>query len=245
MIYLKKAWKLSDEEARRFRAKEVEVLDPYRKSQLYGEFVTMQRPGFEKMMNLVNNWVNELSKNGQISELFEIRARIKAIESAVYNDARKALDDVFGMEIITATEEEVEIIVSKILENTEVVREKNHNKKNGYKAQHKLLGLTKEKCKEMQLSDEEISNMPLVEMQFKTMEVAVKSSGGTADHSLYKGETKEGVQSKYDANGFKKPFNVPTMWVSKDGKMVELSTNETLKKMYPFLKVKDNQKEVK
>lgn len=234
------SYRLTEEEKKAFLEKEQKKIDEFKKFQLYGEYVSTQRPGFEKIMNLINDWINELKEDGSVSEYVEIRARIKAVESAIYNDNRKALDDVFGMEVIAATEEELQIISNKILESFQVIREKNHDKSNGYKAQHKLIELNHEIC-----SDLEMDNMPLVEIQFKTLEVAIKSSSGSAAHTLYKGETKESVQAKYDGNVLKKSINVPVMWVSKEGKMVEISLEETLKKMYPFLKIKDNQKEVR
>lgn len=239
-----KSYKLTPEQRAKFLEKEEQIVDTYKKMQLYGEYVSIQRSGFEKIMNLINDWINELKENGNISEYIEIRARIKAIESAIYNDEKKALDDVFGMEVIAATEDELQIIIDKILENFEVIRQKNHDKDNGYKAQHKLIMLKQDECIELGISEEEMHNMPLLEIQFKTLEVAIRSSVGSADHSSYKGETKEGVQSKYDANGFKKSINVPTMWISKDGKMIEISLEETLKKMYPFLKLNNTKKEV-
>lgn len=233
-----KGYKLTEEERKEFLAKEQKKIDEFKKFQLYGEYVSMQRPGFEKIMNLINDWINELKENGSVSEYVEIRARIKDASSAIFNDNRKALDDVFGMEVIAATEDELQIIINKILEYFEVIREKNHDKDNGYKAQHKLIELNHEIC-----SDLGTDNMPLVEMQFKTLEVAIKSSVGSAAHTLYKGETKESVQSKYDGNVLKKSINVPVMWVSKEGKMVEISLEETLKKMYPFLRIHNEEKE--
>ena len=204
------------------------------KFDLYNNYVYSQREGFERIINIINDMVNELKENGEISDFFEIRARIKAPKSAIRNDDQKALDDVFGMEIISATEDELEKIIDEIFKFMTPIKEKNHNKPNGYKAFHKLLNFKfhdSEKFKNI--------TIPLIEIQFKTMEVAVKSSGGTADHTLYKGHNKEEIQAKYDNGEFNIYTNIPRMWVSRNGKLVMLSPEETLKKMYPFLKVKD------
>lgn len=227
----KKNWELSNEE----------ILET-RKFDLYNNYVYSQKKGFEALINFINNLTNKMKEDGKISDLFEIRARIKAPQSAIHNDDHKVLNDVFGMEIITATEEELYMVANAILKHMDIVSEKKHDKANGYKALHRLLDLKKDEIENLDL-DRKCIQIPLVEIQFKTMEVAVKSCGGTADHAIYKGETKEEVQRKYDNGEFSIFTNVPTMWVSRNGEIKMLSTEETLKKMYPFLKLKEKNNE--
>jgi len=223
----KKSWELS-----------VEELSETRKLDLYNKYVYTQRAGFESLMNFINVITNKLKEDGEITDLFEIRARIKAPKSAIHNDEEKALDDVFGMEIITATEEELKRVIECILEYMDIFKEKNHNKKNGYKAYHKLLGLKQDKLGELDGKYENFQ-VPLIEIQFKTMAVSARCSGGTADHTIYKGESKEEIQRQYDNGEFSIYTNIPTMWISRNGELTMLSPDETLKKMYPFLKIKE------
>ncbi len=227
----KKSWELS-----------VEELSETRKFDLYNSYVYSQRAGFEWLINFVNDLTNKLKEDGKISDLFEIRARIKAPKSAIHNDPNKALDDVFGMEIITATETELKVVMRAVARYMKKVRERNHNKDNGYKAWHRLLDFREEKLADLKINSEYLQ-LPLVEIQFKTMEVAVKSSGGSADHTAYKGESREEIQKKYDNGEFSVFTNIPTMWVSRNGEINMLSPDETLKKMYPFLKLKDKSNE--
>ena len=227
----KKSWELSTEQ-----------VSETRKFDLYNNYVYSQREGFEKIMNFINDLTNHLKEEGKISDLFEIRARIKAPKSAIHNDPNKALNDVFGMEIITATETELKVVMEAISEYMKKVKEKDHDKSNGYKAFHRLLDFKTDKLEVLGDNIEHLQ-FPLVEIQFKTMEVAVKCSGGTADHMLYKGETKEEVQAKYDNGEYSIFTNIPTMWISRNGELRMLSPDETLKKMYPFLKLKDKNNE--
>ena len=48
---------------------------------------------------------------------------------------------------------------------------------------------------------------------------------------------------QYDNGEYSIFTNVPTMWVSRNGEIKMLSVEETLKKMYPFLKLKERNNE--
>lgn len=200
----------------------------------------VRKNGFVAVMNFVSNKINELIARGKISDLIQIRARIKSAESAIKNDSGKALDDTFGMEIITATEDEITSILQALTPYMLKTKCKNHNKPNGYKAKHKYWTFKKDKMSYLEGNINHEENIPMIEFQLKTSEVHIKCNfGGSADHTTYKGETTGEIQEKYD-NGKFNVFNTPTMWVSEnDGnginKMRLLSSEEALKKLYPFL----------
>lgn len=226
-----KSWELTEQQKSKLRRpNEMQALYEY------NEYVVQQQNQFEKIMEFVNSFVNNLIEEGEISEHTEIRARIKAAKSALHNDPVKALDDVFGMEIITATEYELE----KIMENLQVLmniyKAKDHDKPNGYKAKHRIMSVKQSQLSKMNIEPEHFELVPMVEFQFKTLATELACLQGNAEHSLYKGEKKEDVQKKYDNNEYE-IFDVPTMWVSRNGKMEMLTLDETLKKMYPFLKI--------
>ena len=210
----------------------------------YYNFVSDQREGFVSIMLHINKLINQLKNNGNISEYVELRARIKAPISAIRNDRKKTLDDVFGMEILTATENEIEIVKNEI-EKYMIANEERCNKwdkPNGYKAEHRMLTLRKDKREQLGLENEEYENIPEIEFQFKTLEVAVNAATGNASHSQYKNVNQAEIQEKYDKDGFSKN-EIPFMWVSDHGRMRALSNEEILKKMYPFLDARKNKNE--
>lgn len=239
-----KSWSLSPEERKKIQQRSENIIDDNYKLMLYNEYVEEQRKGFIAVMNFINDEINNLIDEGKISEFIQIRARIKAIASALMNDHTKALDDVFGMEIITATEEEYDTIIRHLIPYMDKTKAKNHDKPNGYKAKHKYWTFKEDKMENLDGDFNYEINIPMIEFQFKTSEVQVKANIGSANHEDYKGEKREDIQKKYDEGGFG-IFNTPYMWVSDNRKMVLLSKEETLKKIYPFLNTKTKRGMVK
>lgn len=215
----------------------------YEVLEAYIQYIMEQKKGFIAFINFIGNLVNELYRQGKISEWFEIRARIKSLDSAIHNDTEengKALDDVFGMEIIAGNQEELKEIKKKLEQYTKTVKEKNHNKQNGYKAHHISIDLNDDVRGQTKLFyGIERNNIPLLEVQLKTVEDALKClEGGTADHTTYKKTNKQEIQRKFNKGELTFKNNVPLMWVGNaktEGKMKQLSLRDTIKKMYPFL----------
>ena len=209
----------------------------------YNKYVYQQQEHFIIIMNYIDNIINEMLENGEISEYGEFRARIKSPKSALKNDPVKALDDVFGMEIITATEFEYEKIMKELEEFMTVQKSKDHNKKNGYKAKHRMMTLMRDKLEILGIPNSKFEEIPMIEFQFKTFQTLMQVETGTAKHSDYKNEDMAAIQEKYDKYGCD-PYELPTMWVSKGGKMVMLTPDEAMKKIYPLLKPRDRKKGV-
>lgn len=205
----------------------------------YYNYVSDQRESFIVIMLKINKIINELKNQGEISDYVELRARIKSPKSAFKNDKNKALDDIFGMEVLAATEDELEVIKNKIEEYMVANKEECNkwDKPNGYKAEHRMLTLKKDKTALLGLENEEYENIPEIEFQFKTLEVAINAATGKASHSTYKQVDKEEIQRKYDNHQFS-PYDIPAMWVSENGRMRALKMEEILRKMYPFLVMK-------
>lgn len=204
--------------------------------ELYNDFVSQQKEPFKAIMHYFNDLLTELKQSGKISDFVEFRARIKAPISALHNDPRKALDDVFAMEFIGATQQEVNFLLSTISQKSITKRKKSHDKPNGYKAEHRLFCLNEETAEEVANKfNVDKDYFPAFECQFKTIEVAIKANTGTAAHINYKGLDPKVIQKKYDKNEFVLGYNIPQMWVSRDAHMVKLSSDETLRKLYPFL----------
>ena len=238
-------WTLSDEEKEVFESKSNEIINNNVRLMIYNEYVESQRKAFISIMNFINNRINDLIEQGRISDFTQLRARIKAAESALKNDEAKALDDIFGMEIITATEEEYDTIIKNLTPYMIKTKCKDHDKPNGYKARHKYWTFKKEKIRHLKGNFNFEENIPMIEFQFKTSEVQISCNTGPANHEDYKGERREDIQKKYDMGGFN-VFNTPYMWITKfvqkgekhfpDTKL--LSEEETLKSIYPFLNTK-------
>ena len=209
----------------------------------YNKYIYQQQEYFIIIMNYIDNIINEMLENGEISEYGEFRARIKSPKSALRNDPVKALDDVFGMEIITATEFEYEKIMKELEEFMTVQKSKDHNKKNGYKAKHRMMTLMRDKLELLGIPNGKFEEIPMIEFQFKTFQTLMQVETGTAKHSDYKNEDMDAIQEKYDKYGCD-PYELPTMWVSKGGKMVMLTPDEAMKKIYPLLKPRDRKKGV-
>lgn len=104
--------------------------------ELYIEFIEQQKGTFETYINFINEVLCELKKYRLVHDSTRMSARIKASDSAVNNDSKKALDDVFGLEIDFSNESEKELIEQLITSTISITKEKHHNKKNGYKAYH-------------------------------------------------------------------------------------------------------------
>lgn len=210
---------------------------------VYNEFIVNQREGFLNIMNFTNSIINRLINDGTISEFIEMRARIKAPVSAIQNDSKKALDDIFGIEIIGAREEELLIIREKLENVMQKTKQRNHNKNNGYKATHICYAFKKDKINSLNSPNINENYLPVIEFQFKTTEVAARCKyGKQADHSGYKNVNPQNIQKEYDEGKMRIFTTVPTMW-ERDrykGDMILLTEEEILKKLYPFLKLRRN-----
>ena len=223
-----KSWELTDEQKRK----------------VYDSFVHEQESYFLKIMHYIYDMIiKEMLEEGKICEYGEFRARIKSKKSVLENDEKKPVDDVFGMEIITATEEEYNRIMEEIYEIMENMPEnlkkpKDFDKENGYKAKHRYLVLQAKMLKTLGIPEEMYEYVPVIEIQFKTFNALIRNS---AVHWKYKHENPEEIQERYDKFGFD-PNELPIMWVSEHGKLIRLSEEETLRKMYPFLVLNRNKK---
>lgn len=244
-------YKLTEEQKVEFLKKETIVLNDAEKLNEYQNFVSSQKNSFLLLMNYINKLLIQYKKQGDLSYFVELRARIKTPESALTNDKEKALDDIFGMEIICATEEEIDFCVKQLSNFMNTFKSKEHNKPNGYKAKHYYLFMQDDKQELLynNATNLSIEPMPLVEFQFKTIDVAIKAFNGSADHSVYKKVDKKQIQKSFDKNELKVGFNLPFMWVSSidinKPEMKLLSADETAKVLYPFIDVTSREKTTK
>ena len=75
-------------------------LNDIQKQQIYQKsIVEPQEPGFIEYMNFLNSILCILKQYGIVSDYTRFMGRIKSLESAIKNDEKKVLNDVFGLEI--------------------------------------------------------------------------------------------------------------------------------------------------
>lgn len=220
------------------------------KATAYNKFVIDQQNSFILFINYINKYINELREKGIISNFLEIRARIKASNSAFQNDEKKMLDDIFGMEFVCATEKEIKVVRDHIGKFVSTIRNKKHNKDNGYKAIHSVCVPTEqtiEKLNSIQDDNYHADFFPVIEMQFKTIAVDYEGNYGRASHEKYKGTDIKEIQRLYNSGKLVPGMYIPYMWVSdaENDKMRELTLEEAIKKIYPSLKIKNSSKEPK
>lgn len=212
-----------------------EVIDKVNKENIYIEFVRSQEQGFMRFINYINSVVNLLKQKAKVSSFIEIRARIKAIESALRNfDKDKLLDDVFGVEIICANETEIQIIKSELERYFKSTRSKKHDKPNGYKAEHESYAMKTNSSVSQEIAQWNLQgdDVPAVECQFKTIEVELNPE---ASHHDYKRVDRQAVQSELENKFLIIGKKIPRMWISKENTMQELGYKEIIQKIYPFV----------
>lgn len=90
---------------------------------------------------------------------------------------------------------------------------------------------------------------PIIEVQLKTIQIAINANIGTANHGAYKGEKIEEIQEEYDRNGGLPFSKLPEkMYVSELKKNIKgvpippriLSSKETAAQLYPSLIVEED-----
>lgn len=225
----------------------------------YEKFIIDQEEQFILFINYLNQYINHLRDLGKITPHLAFYARVKATNSAYQNHIdSKTLDDVFGIEILATSKEELETLMKELESSSEdehllriVAPPKKHDKENGYKAEHhscclepklvEILNTLSGKTGANQISDQ---LFPLIELQYKTFEVYYQGNFGTASHEQYKNTEIQQIQALYDAGILTVGEYIPTMWVSDpySDNVRELSSRDVLKKMYPSLKLKDLKK---
>lgn len=223
-----------------------EIAKRLQKEKMYLNFVKEQEQGFIRFINYVYEIIETLKAKAIISPFIEIRARIKDTDSAIKNNSNnKILDDVFGIEIICACEEEIHKIKSELEKTLKSTRKKFHDKSNGYKAWHEsysAITTENDELNKWKLSDNDV---PVVECQYKTIEVELNPE---ASHHDYKKVNKEEVQRKLECGTLKIGKQIPKMWVSRENGFHELEYKEIIQRLYPFVDVttiKEPEKDVK
>lgn len=219
--------------------------------EIYNKLVQSKVDEFIKVKEYISGILEKLLQQGKIGRGVILLSRIKSPASVVQNRLlKKDLKDIFGITILTTTQEEVHPIGEVLREEKrfEISSKKQKKEERGYEAIHCLFHAGDKSNR---------NNETLVECHLQTHE----NYRDAYPHILYKARTRSGrdltheeekqiiekIQSMYEDGtlaGHKlsggKKSRLPQMWVSgfnQQGEMKEQKLNEEmiLKIMFPFL----------
>lgn len=103
----------------------------------YKGFISDFGGGFLEIAENYNQCI-QIAKMSELIGDVRLKARIKDFSSSNENSNKKELDDVFGIELVTATEFEKEILMLFNHLIFDINKDKKYNKKNGYVAYHSM-----------------------------------------------------------------------------------------------------------
>lgn len=212
---------------------------------------------------LHNDDINKMDKNVLMDEILNRieQSDYELLETNYESEKKhksKKLDDVFGITIITDTEEELEVLREELKKNFSIHKEKKKEKAQYHAIHMELFG------------KKENEQSPLIECQLKTRQHYIDSY----DHTLYKVESnlartlneankiadnqkvklneegikkvEETIQSYYDSGRFNIFTNIPRMWEAtfseenEEMKIRRLTEGQTLKRVYPSLVIRSD-----
>ena len=95
--------------------RDTEIQDNLRSIALYHQYIAKMLPKFLSKLETINSIIKRLQKNGKVSQYVSLNARIKSQFSAQTKSSQKAkINDVLGIEIIAATEKELNTILNSL-----------------------------------------------------------------------------------------------------------------------------------
>ena len=116
--------------------KPYEKIDDEERVNLYKNYYEKQIPQFEAYLEFVNKIMCVLKHYRLVTGRTNFTARVKSIDSALENDQKKALNDIFGMGINAGIAGESELLYLLLSSSLTSTRNIVKNKENGYAAHH-------------------------------------------------------------------------------------------------------------
>lgn len=111
-------------------------IDDEERVNLYESYYEKQIPHFEAYLEFVNKIMCVLKHYRIVTGRTNFTARVKSIDSALENDQKKALNDIFGMGINAGIAGESELLYLLFSSSLTPTRNVVKNKENGYAAHH-------------------------------------------------------------------------------------------------------------
>ena len=239
----------SKKSAKEIKEEHQRLLQAY---EIYNSLASGKMEEFKKVRDYLSNILEQLLSEGRICDGVLLASRIKSPASVVQNwKLGKDLYDVFGITLLTTTQQEMDEITSRLSEEKSfnVSSKKKMNETRGYEAIHYIF----------EVGEDDSKPKTRVECHMQTHEAYTNAY----THIFYKIRRKlnrdltheeeeqiaKKVQSMYDAGelaGYQlsgeRKSRLPQMWVTgfnPKGKMEEQELDEdmTLKIMYPFLNI--------
>ncbi|MGN1270799.1 MAG: hypothetical protein ACI4UX_02255 [Clostridia bacterium] len=267
----------------------------------YKSFISDLGEGFLEVVEKYNECL-EIAKRNEIIEDVKLKARIKDFSSARLNTDKKILDDIFGIELVTATEEGKEFLMLFNYLAFKIIKEQKHRKRiTKYIAYHCIGDLLLKQDKTENLGEKIKSiimnaetkeykrskkdkdfdenqdvetvyvfpslqqqigedkrfeemlitltkmldciaetrtdiDLPLIEFQFKTAEVAENAIMGPASHSTYKNTDKKNIENKLVDGKLIRGINSPWKFEGRENGLELQDFYKTLFENWPFLK---------
>lgn len=229
------------EQREEFEKEQEEINERLRQYYEYSNFIDNIGETFSIKRRLLMSIIENGIKNKAINEEVKMTSRIKSNKSVYENKKlNKNLDDIFACTILTKTQEELDFLYNQIKENEDIkiVREK-AIKKEKFVAQHIYLLIGKEP------NVIECRLQTIQEFENSYLHALYKENG---DEELSDEQIKaieESKQRLYNSGSAQIYSEIPLKWSAhydkQTGKMYEkqLTINEVLKELYPFLKLKE------
>lgn len=111
-------------------------IDDEERVNIYEKYYEKQIPHFEAYLDYVNKIMCVLKHYRIVTGRTNFTARVKSIDSALENDASKALNDIYGMAINAGIAGESELLYLLLRSSLTQTRNIIKNKSNGYAAHH-------------------------------------------------------------------------------------------------------------
>ncbi len=203
----------------------------------YNLMIEQKRRGFEVTLKIVSSAIQRMKEEAIISDDVAISARLKSFKSAYENSIKgKKVDDCFGIRIVARNEQELEKIEETIQEILNIVKSKNHktNHSTGYNALHQMAILKENFALANNMEHEQF---PIVELQYWTKEIEKDCVHGELAYSRYKKKDMEKIRKTYKESPSDLYPLLPVFYEVKGDKIRTLSSEETLRKMYPDLEL--------
>lgn len=120
-----------------YRQNEKGQMNPKKKELIegYRTYISDLGEGFLKIAEQYIECIKIAKKNELIGDT-QVKVRIKDYSSSAKNTEKKMLDDVFGMEVVTANEREKEILMLFVHLLSDIQKDKKYNKESGYVSYH-------------------------------------------------------------------------------------------------------------
>ena len=199
--------------------------------EVYEKHINNQKRGYEITAKIIGHVIRRMQEACYISGDVQVTGRIKSFKSAYENTEKKKLDDCFGIRIV-ASEEDLIKIKQQLERILVVTQTKDHRKKKDtkYNGIHQMVHIQKRYAESSGICFEQF---PLVEIQYWSREIQRLCLNGDLSYANYKSEDYKEFVERLKKKENNTLGELPTYYEIIGNRMHELSTKDTLLKLYP------------